>query len=427
MSILSILDSLAATSSRLDKESILKKESNNELLKRVFRIALDPMLNFYVLKIPEYNIEAHPNKIELDAAINAIVDNLPTRKVTGHAAIQFLINILEQLSADDAVVIERIIGRDLRCGVSEKTVNRVWGKNFVQTFGVMLAGPDCKNIVYPAYAQIKIDGCRVHLTWNGHSVIAMSRQGEEIEIHNVFDATFAKLNLPAGITLDGELLCCEENGKPMERKKGNGLINKAIRGTGTKEEAQSFFATLWDIVDTSGTVPYSARFENLSSLVAKLDKSDKIALVESKVVYSPDEADEMFQKALSAGEEGLIMKNLNGKWEAKRSNSLGKMKAVESATLKIVDWIEGTGKYKDKLGAIVCESADGKLRVGVGSGFTDREREMSPDDMIGRLAEVKYNAKIANKNSPDMQSLFLPRWAGFREDKKVADTVDHLK
>ena len=87
--------------------------------------------------------------------------------------------------------------------------------------------------------------------------------------------------------------------------------------------------------------------------------------------------------------------------------------------------ISGTGKYSDAIGSLYCESADGVVKVYVGSGFTDEQRNALPSDYYGKIISVKYNARI--KNVKDGESLFLPIFLEVREDKEIADTSDKIK
>lgn len=54
MNIYKIIEELRSDNSRLYKESILKQEYDNELLKKVLVMALDPNINYFIKKIPEY-------------------------------------------------------------------------------------------------------------------------------------------------------------------------------------------------------------------------------------------------------------------------------------------------------------------------------------------------------------------------------------
>ena len=184
MSINTILEELAADNSRLAKEAILKKHLDNELLKECIRLALSPFVQFYIRKIPEYKVTG--KKLTLEKALK-LLDKLSSREFTGHAAIDFLATILGELDASDARVIEKIIAKDLRCGVSEATANKIW-KKLVPTYPIMLAsGYDEKlveKISWPAYAQLKLEGMRFNAIVQNGKVTFSSRNGKILYIPN---------------------------------------------------------------------------------------------------------------------------------------------------------------------------------------------------------------------------------------------------
>jgi len=78
------------------------------------------------------------------------------------------------------------------------------------------------------------------------------------------------------------------------------------------------------------------------------------------------------------------------------------------------------------LGAILCESADGIVKVSVGSGFTDAHRKNYwKENLVDRIVAVKYNSRIKNKAGED--SLFLPVFVELRDDKDEADSSKDIK
>jgi len=78
------------------------------------------------------------------------------------------------------------------------------------------------------------------------------------------------------------------------------------------------------------------------------------------------------------------------------------------------------------LGAIVCESADGVIKVNVGSGFTDAQRKSYwAENIVDKIVAIKYNSRIKNKLGDE--SLFLPVFIELRDDKDVADTNKDIK
>jgi hypothetical protein len=74
------------------------------------------------------------------------------------------------------------------------------------------------------------------------------------------------------------------------------------------------------------------------------------------------------------------------------------------------------------LGAIICESADGVVKVRVGSGFNDDQRKTYGKELLDKIVAVKYNMRIKNKLGDE--SLFLPIFIEVRDDKDVADTSE---
>ena len=161
------------------------------------------------------------------------------------------------------------------------------------------------------------------------------------------------------------------------------------------------------------------------SLTGKVFQKERIRLVESTTVENIEEANVIFEKYLEQGQEGIILKDTTGVWEDKRSKSQIKFKGEEECDLKIVGIEEGTGKYAGMLGAIICESADGILKVRVGSGFNDEQRKTLGKEIIDKIVAVKYNMRSVDKQGK--QSLFLPIFIEIREDKDVADTNEVIK
>jgi ATP-dependent DNA ligase len=133
----------------------------------------------------------------------------------------------------------------------------------------------------------------------------------------------------------------------------------------------------------------------------------------------------MFQEYLSLGYEGIILKDGSGVWEDKRAKHQIKFKGELECDLKIVGIQEGTGKYAGMLGAILCESSDGVIKVSVGSGFTDEHRKNLGEEIVDKIAAIKYNMRIKNKLGEE--SLFLPIVLEIRDDKDVADSSKDIK
>lgn len=418
---------LAADAGRNYKIDLLEAKSHDETLKEIVRLALDPFTQFYQRKIPDYKTEEKPWHTIASALPK--LDKLINREITGNAAIEYLRLLLTEVSADDAKVIERIIAKDLKCGVSIATANTVW-PGLIHEYPCMLCSQYEEKLVnkiqWPAFVQLKMDGMRFNAIVHNGTVEFRSRNGKEIELLGNLEQEFLQLANGIDCVFDGELLVVDK-GIILDRQTGNGILNKANKGTIMTDEARKVHATIWDVIPyqafTVGKcdVPYSTRYQTLQ----EMELPKKIHLVETTVVYSLDAAHKTFEEYLSNGQEGIILKDYRGIWENKRTKSQIKFKGELECDLKIVGIQAGTGKYQGMLGAILCESDDGVVKVSVGSGFNDEQRKTLGEEIVGKIVTVKYNARITNKDGE--QSLFLPIFVEVRDDKDTADIDKDIK
>lgn len=429
-----ILHTLSHTASRNDKIKIIESYKDNEDLKDAMMFALNPYIQYNIKKIPSYDPPEKPT-----VTLRQFFAELPSfseRIVSGHAAIEHLKNLLGSMHPYDALVAERIIAKDLRCGVAESTVNKVY-TDLIPTYPCLLGKAydekTIQSIVYPAIGQIKADGMRVNVIVRKNAagdwyVTVRGRSGRLVDLLGHLDDSFLRLGRSVGhdVVFDGELIVIEDDGKTMNRKTGNGILNKAVKGTISAKEAANVRVRLWDMIDFEkflkykDTTPYETRF---SSLVAHVDLTPDplYSIIESKIVNNLQEALDYFAYALSINEEGIMLKNLASIWEDKRSKHMIKFKAVEEMELEVIDWQEGTGKYVGMLGALVFANRARDLVVSVGTGFSDDDRiRITRQYAMGKIYTIRYNEIISDKNT-NIKSLFLPRCVCERLDKFVPD------
>ena len=433
MNLNAFFNQLADNSSRNYKIEQLEANREDKILQRVITLALDPFTQFYIRKIPAYT-QNTGSGIALEFALDSLYD-LSARHVTGNAAIAHLKGMLEALSWEDAKVIERIIQKDLKCGVQVSTANAVW-TGLIHDYPCMLCSPFEQKLVdkvqFPALVQTKMDGMRFNAIVRNGSVEYRSRNGKEIQLLGNLDADFIKMAGDVDCVFDGELLVVDTNPDEivLDRQTGNGILNKANKGTISAAEAAQVRATVWDMIpymyfmEGEYNANYGERWERLNKIHAKASPK-KVNLVTSWEVENYEEAKTLFEGLLADGEEGIILKDKRSIWENKRSKGQIKFKGELECDLKIVGVEEGTGKYAGMLGAILCESSDGVIKVRAGSGFTDDQRKTLDAEIIGKIAAIKYNMRIKNKAGEE--SLFLPIVLEVRDDKEVADSSKDIK
>lgn len=466
--IYSIIEALAATTKNSKKMEILKANKDNPLLKECFRLAYTKQIAFNI-KAWEHPAE-HKGTLSLDKALEYAVANLPTRIISGNDAREYVLSILGQLSVTDAKVFERVLKRDLECGCSASTANKVWPKLIPEQPCLLASSYSdkaLKKIKYPAYAQLKSDGAR----GMADPVIEKinSRAGNSYLGLPEIEAIMKQVE-DRGLVLDGELTYVEDlEGKiargenlcetAESRQLGNGKMNKALKGTLTPDEAKNVVYVVWDAIPrdeyygtTKAVTPYEKRFQTLSELVKELG-NPRLQLIQNDVVHSEAEARIIYQKYIDMGLEGIILKNIDGVFEDKRSANLVKFKEVVPIDVEVIG-VYAHRKEPNKLGGFTIRTADGLISNDTGSGLTDtthrkvihadgteewvyipldergeldREYLWSiRDELIGTILECECNGWLTAKNIKDGDaplSLFLPIIKKIRFDKNKANTM----
>lgn len=229
MSIKLILDTIAAISGKNDKGKELAKHKDNELLKRVIYLAHSPRVKFYIKQIPEYTGNTSVTET-LEKALDELMP-LQTRLITGGEAITWLQNMLSCVTSDDALVIERIIGKDLKIGM-DSGINKVipklieetpyqGAKSFSEKGAAKLfeKGKDKKTKV--VISQIKADGTYRNAIIRSGEVELISRQGE---VSTLTGAKFlSELATLEDCVLNGELTI-----DGMKRTVANGMVSSIM-------------------------------------------------------------------------------------------------------------------------------------------------------------------------------------------------------
>ena len=422
-----IIKELESNNSRLFKEDIIEKNLNYKEFQEGLAMCLDPLVTFGVKQVPES--EKNGNGLNWEDFKNS-ANLLIERESTGHAARDLIINLMN-LSKEDQWNnwYRRILIKDLRCGVSEKTVNNVAKKmnlKFrVPVFSCMLAHDGAKHpkkIKGDCLVEYKYDGVRVVAIVKKNKATLYSRNGK---IFNNFAHIENALSKPEynNIVFDGEVMSDDFQA----------LMKQVYRKSGANTE--DAYLALFDMLPLK---EFNEGRSKLNSLERKqeLNKLSKtfgseIKLVDYEIINFDNEQgqekfSEMNKEALEKGFEGLMIKPNNNYYECKRSHAWLKIKPFIEVTLKVIDIQEGTGKHEGKLGAFSVEGEDdGKFfSLSVGSGLTDEQRDMywaDKDKLIGRLIEVRADA-ITKSIEGEHFSLRFPRFKsfrGFKKDEKI--------
>jgi len=418
-----IIRKLEDNNSRLAKEAILL-EAMDEGLPEFFEgltMALDPLVTFGVKQVPEATEDGQGLEWP---TFKELCRKLVNRSLTGHAARDAII-----LCKDIATVSQwndwyrRILIKDLRCGVSEKTVNKV-APGTVPVFTCALAHDSLKHekkMVGKKQIEVKLDGVRVLAVCKGSKVELFSRNGKQF--HNFphiiaeIEEVLATKPAPYDCVLDGEVMSAnfQDLMKQVHRKDGK-QSDDAVLHLFDFIPLEEFLKGGWDKPQTyrSNLVKYWV-IENESVLkhVQYLDWED--------VDLDTQEGQERFtalnKAAVEGGYEGVMIKDVDAPYECKRTHAWLKAKPFIEVTLEVKDVEEGTGRNEGRLGALVCRGEDdGRMvEVNCGSGFSDSDRDSfwsSRSSLIGQLVEVRADAITQNQDGT--YSLRFPRFKTFR-------------
>jgi DNA ligase 1 len=425
-----VISSLEDHPSRLNKEGIIlaQAEAGNTEFFEGCRLALDPMITFGLKQISEKTDEDGPG-LSWDNFTLAIT-GFVTRNVTGNTA-RDMIQAMTKSStkAQWNGWYRRILIKDLRCGTSEKTINKVvekrWPDYSIPVFSCQLAHDSANHeakVTGKKLIEVKLDGVRViTIVRTDGRVDMFSRNGKELvnfpHVAEQISSVVKKVPPPYDLVLDGEIMSSSfQDLMTQVHRKSDVKANDAILNLFDFIPLENFEKGSWDKTQLVRSQMVKAWVNTHQA-----DMPNVTCLTYEAVDLETTEGYRRFReinaKAIAGGYEGIMIKDPSAGYECKRSVSWLKLKPFIEVSLAVVAVEEGTGKNVGKLGALVCEGQDdGKdIRVNVGSGLTDDQRVVfweNADSIIGDIAEVRADAITQNQDGT--YSLRFPRFKGFR-------------
>ena len=426
-----VIRDLELHSSRLNKEAIIlaQAEADNQQFFAGVRLALDALVTFGIKQVPVREgadgpgLPAESFALALTGFIN--------RTVTGNTARDMIAKMMENATNDQwNNWYRRILIKDLRCGVSEKTINNVVKKTYahfsVPVFTCQLAHDGANHeskVTGNKLIEVKLDGVRVlTIVYPDGSVTQYSRNGKELVNFPHVKAQFAMVakTLSEPYVFDGEVMSSsfQDLMKQVHRK--------------SNVDAKDAVLYLFDMLPLADfqagicLTPQSARHDQLKKwfedkLFLQLVNVQIVGneLVDLDTEKGQQRFSEINKTAIAGGYEGIMIKDPNAPYELKRSVAWLKQKPFIEVSLTVVGVEEGSPGTKNvgKLGAFVCEGVDDGKRivVNVGGGYSDAQRDaywLARDEVVGQVVEVRADAITQNQDGSF--SLRFPRFRTFR-------------
>jgi DNA ligase-1 len=435
------IDKLNESDSRLHKEDVLRQalelanlgEYGAGVFLGLTSATYNPFITWGIKQVPgTTGLQDRPNPW---SSFNELLGKLSRRELTGGAARDAVEEISQQFDSNEwNKFCVPVLKKDLRAGISEKTVNKIVSgtKYVVPVFSCQLATscddrPEMRGI---KRLEPKLDGVRVLMlcstTDDGPVIVTLSRNGKVFEnftaieesMYGLIDSISGRTGL-TGFVLDGEI-----TGRTFQE-----LMRQARRKENVSADDSVF--NIFDIVPTEEFMrgrwskPLSYRLELLSKIKPLLSGTGNIQLL-SHILVDLDTSDgrDQFERycsdTVAAGYEGVMIKDLGAPYQCKRTTFWLKYKPVITVDLEVVDVEEGTGRNEGRLGALVCSGQDAgrEIKVNVGSGFSDGDRDslwLDRSLVIGRTVEILCD--VITQNQDGTYSLRFPRFVRFRDDK----------
>jgi DNA ligase-1 len=417
---------ITSNNSKKFKQEVLLKYKDDPVIHRYLKIAFDPY-TVYGISSKKLNKSVGGNDI---TGIDSIFElfNFLTRYNTGtDKAVSLCQDFLSNVEASDpeaALLLEKLICKDLSLGVEAKSINAAM-PGLIPTFNVQLAQkyfekPEKIEGKYFAITT-KIDGGRIIAIKDNGQVSFFTRAGQRYE--GLVDLEREMLDtFPDGTVLDGEITLLDNKGIPSKEAYKQAM--KITRADGEKHGLKMlcFDAMYIDEWKTQNcTHDYIERrlllqglaschphtyFEVLPELYRGTDTSMIITLLD---------------EAIDNQEEGIMINDCNATYEFGRTWGLQKVKKMNTLDLEILGFEEGSGRLAGTLGAILVRYKNNNI-VRVGSGFSDDLRTQIWEHQLhyhGKIVEIQYFEETTNADGGI--SLRFPVFKDFRPDKLTPD------
>ena len=422
-----VIAELEADNSRLVKEAIIKREAEagHAEVFRGFRAAYDAMVTFGVKKVEE---KSGDGKGLNPDTFWSTADRLANRSLTGNDA-QVAINHMRMNAQESEwnLWYRRILIKDMRCGTSETTINKVAGKineaYNIPVFSCQLAHDGANHeskVAGRKFIEVKLDGVRViTIVYPSGAVSMFSRNGKELVNFPHIAKQISKhaIFFQEPVVLDGEVMSSSfQDLMKQVHRKSDVTSDDAVLNLFDILTLKDFQAGLSPRTQIERSTWLKQWYTPLAEHMPNVDVVGQV-LLNLDTPQGYQEFVDINTQAIKGGYEGIMIKDPAAGYETKRSVAWLKQKPYIEVTLEVRNVEEGTGKNAGRLGALVCEGTDdGKsITVNVGSGLTDDMRNSiwaDTSSVVGQLVEVRADAVTQNQDGT--YSLRFPRFKGFR-------------
>jgi len=417
----SIFDELKNESGRIAKENILKKHENVAGLKEIFKFAFNPLITTGLAKRKiekKVNISHEIDLNSIFEAMNFVKDNNTGNDLV-IATVQNFLNKLETQEEKDLAI--GILTKDMPYGLSRVTLNKVYGKDFIEKYSVMLSGkyiPHKFDLSNGFSLSLKLDGNRVTVFNFEEGPKFFTRSGKEVEGLVELEAIFRR-DLPKNMVYDGELLAKNPDNLPSSELFN--VTQTIVRRKGEKIGLNFVMFDLLPLNEFNNGVSKKVYKDRMVELDELFKNHIKVETYIKKVpMYyvgtDEDKIPEILAMVEEQGYEGLMLNLLDAPYQTVRSKGLLKIKTFHTVDLRCIGINEEV--RGGKCGSLSVDYKGHKVNVPILSHKEQKLFWENPELVIGKVIEVKYFEESSNAH--DGISLRFPSFIRVREKDVVS-------
>lgn len=430
-----IIQLLAATSSKNNKEKILRNNKDNELFLSVLKFVYDTTYIKTGIKHKKLKKVIKVKHTKTFDDFTALMKYIINNNTGSDIVIANIQKFLSEQSLKLQDLYTQIITQDLKCGLQSSTINSAFGYEFIYAHKIEkgeAAKPRhlkwLKGKKFGIYK--KVDGYRAEIyIWNNKVTIYSS--GGEIQSGWIeIEKELSNANLPNG-TFACETLAFDSNGSMtrMERFNKTGSI---LRKDGDKKGIEiHVFNFIPDDGFFEGFHPTTCEERKClaKSLVEQI-KSPLVQYIEPFYVGNDmTQIDYWFERMMELNDEGIMVLPMDSLYNGKKSyQQMLKIKTEHECDLKIIGFEQGEkGKeFENTLGTIIVDYKGTPVKVMAGykvkynsEKYDDRMVRdyiwTHQDELMGKIIQIKYMDETTNKEGTT--DLRLTRIVCYRDDK----------
>lgn len=407
-------------------------------------LAYNPFYVYHIKRVPKTeNLVGQENPW---LEFWGLLESLRTGQLRGNRAASEIEAMSERFDSDEWNLAARsVILKDLRSGITAKTLNKVVGNTEwkIPVFECQLA-QDSENHSHKLSGkkclEPKLDGIRALAAVTTSSVTIFSRTGKTLNNFNNIEESIA----------DNRDIFSQSSCTSMDHFRfGNRFVidgeivstsfQHLMAGANKKDDipVEDAVFYIFDIIPLDNFIAGKCKIQQYyrREVIAKMsgllhDRTSNIrGIAGIEVDLSTSEGHNIMHRyartAIDNNFEGILIKDLEAYYTSGYGTAWLKWKPTRTVDLKVASVQRGTGRNVNRMGSLLCEGieADKQIWVSVGSGFSDDLRDeiwTNRNSVIGKIVEIKYDSVSENQNGT--YSLRFPRFLrfrGFNADEKL--------